>query len=64
MIGAVVIGATGVKGRQAEGFVVGTHQQISARLAGRVRRIGRQRRTLGEETGITKAAVNLVGGYL
>ena len=67
VIRAVVVRAAGDGHRQSEGPVIGQHQQVRARLGGRVGAGGVDRRLLGkEQVGSVQrqVAVDLVGGDL
>ena len=64
LAGAVVVGAVGDGGSQAEGAGPGAHQQVRARLGGAVGRARAVGRLLGEAGGVVQrqVAVDLVGG--
>ena len=64
LVGAVVVGAVGDGGSQAEGAGPGAHQQVRARLGGAVRGARAVGRLLGEAGRVVQrqVAVDLVGG--
>ena len=64
LVGAVVVGAVGDGGREAEGAGPGAHQQVGGRLGGAVGRARAVGRLLGEAGGVVErqVAVDLVGG--
>ena len=64
LVGAVVVGAVGDGGSQAEGAGPGAHQQVGGRLGGAVRRARAVGRLLGEAGRVVQrqVAVDLVGG--
>ena len=64
LVGAVVVGAVGDGGSQAEGAGPGAHQQVRARLGGAVRGARAVGRLLREAGGVVErqVAVDLVGG--
>ena len=64
LVGAVVVGAVGDGGANAEGAVPGAHQVVGGRLGGAVRGAGTVGRLLGEARGVVQreVAVDLVGG--
>ncbi len=64
LAGAVVVGAVGDGGSQAEGAGPGAHQQVRARLGGAVRGARAGGRLLGEAGRVVQrqVAVDLVGG--
>lgn len=64
LVGAVVVGAVGDGGSQAEGAGPGAHQQVRARLGGAVRGARAVGRLLGEAGRVVErqVAVDLVGG--
>lgn len=64
LVGAVVVGAVGDGGSQAEGAGPGAHQQVGGRLGGAVRGARAVGRLLGEAGGVVQrqVAVDLVGG--
>ncbi len=64
LVGPIVIGAPGDDGGQAIGFIVGPHQQICCRLAGRIGTVGREGRDLGEGPRWSEGTINLIGRNL
>ena len=64
LVGAVVVGAVGDGGREAEGAGPGAHQQVGGRLGGAVGRARAVGRLLGEAGRVVQrqVAVDLVGG--
>lgn len=64
LVGAVVVGAVGDGGSQAEGAGPGAHQQVGGRLGGAVRGARAVGRLLGEAGRVVQrqVAVDLVGG--
>ena len=64
LVGAVVVGAVGDGGLQAEGAGPGAHQQVGGRLGGAVRGARAVGRLLGEARRVVQrqVAVDLVGG--
>ncbi len=64
LVGAVVVGAVGDGGREAEGAGPGAHQQVGGRLGGAVRGARAGGRLVGEAGRVVQrqVAVDLVGG--
>jgi hypothetical protein len=56
----VVVRAICDNGGQAIGVMIGAHEHVAGGFAGGVRRIGRVRRGLGEETGGAEGTVNFI----
>ena len=62
LIRPVVVRAIGDHRLQAVGVMIGAHEHVAGGLAGRVRRVRRVGRGLGEEAGRAQAAIDFVGG--
>jgi hypothetical protein len=65
VVGTVVVGAVGGQHRQAVGVVVGAHQMVAGRLAGRVRAVRFVAVGFGEgRIVLAERAVDFVGGHM
>ena len=64
LIGPVIIAAAGNINRYTKSIVIGSDNQVSAGLGGRVGAIGQQRQGLNKQSGFTQSSVHFVGRNL